>query len=416
LTVVLSIAVAAAASPPSAGETVMVDGVPHVQNGDTPRDGRQTLTLEEVWRVGGDDDEGLLLAMVTEVCGDEDGNVYVLDPRLCQVHVFSPEGELLRTVFHEGEGPGETLRPRDLVVTADGIGVAEEFPGKIIMVDREGLPMSNFRPASKDEAGGNMGALAGVDFGGGNLVLAGVEIRRRETQTVQDRVNFLASFSESGEETARYCESQTTYDFANFRFSEREHTPTFWWGFDVDEDGKVYVAPDRDAYAISVFRPDGSLERVIEREYEPYMRTEKEKNGLYNIFNSAVRELPIEVKIEVEDSAPAIDYFHRGLRVDGDGNLWVTSSRGLRDHAGGAMLTYDVFDPEGNFVRQVAVECEGDSYYDVMFWISNDEVVQVTNAMAALAAQFGSGATVDAEDEEAEPQAVICYRVKKAGL
>ena len=77
------------------------------------------------------------------------------------------------------------------------------------------------------------------------------------------------------------------------------------------------------------------------------------------------------------------------------------------------MLSYDVFDREGNYTRQVAVVCEGNSYHDCLFWVSKDQLVLVTGAMAALAAQFGGGAALDSDDEEATPQEIICYNVKR---
>jgi hypothetical protein len=408
----VSILVLLAGLPTSAGEKVMVDGVLHVKNGDTPSEGREMLVLEEAWRVGGEDEDGLLLALVSEVCGDEQGNIYVMDARLCQVHVFSPTGELLRTVFSQGEGPGETLRPRDLVITEDGVGLAEEFPAKIIMVDREGLPLDNVRPVDPGGGGGNLGSLIAVDYGGGNLLLSGTQVSQSDTPGIQDRLNFLSGYSRSGEELVRYCEAKTTYNFTDFSFIEREHTPSFWWGFAVGPDGKVYVAADRDAYAISVFKPDGSLDRVIERDYKPYSRTDYEKKRMHNLFASATAGLPFEVNIVVEKTEPAIDFFHRGLHVDDDGTLWVTSSRGLRDHTNEAMMTYDVFDPEGNYTKQVAVVCEGDNYHDCLFRVSNDQIVLVTGAMAALAAQFGGGAALDDDEEEATPQEIICYNIK----
>ncbi len=76
------------------------------------------------------------------------------------------------------------------------------------------------------------------------------------------------------------------------------------------------------------------------------------------------------------------------------------------------MMTYDVFDPDGHFTRQVAVECEGDSFYDCLYWVSDDQVVLLTEAMAALAAQFGGGSPIDSDDGEATPQEVICFNVR----
>jgi len=414
LTVLVTLSILVTSVPAWGGKKVTIDGVLHVKNGDTPSQGRETLILEEAWRVGGDDEDGLFLAMVSEVCGDEAGNTYIMDVRLCQVHVLSPEGELLRTIFHQGEGPGETLQPRDLVITDDGVGLAEEFPSKIIMVDREGLPIDNVRPEAPGGGGGNLGALTAVDYGGGNLVFSGTQIAQGDKPGFQNRINFLSSYSKEGVELARYCQNTTIYNYNAFVLKEGEHVPVFWWGFDVGKDGKVYAAADREAYAISVFKPDGRLERVIERDYEPYKRNADEKQRIYDLYDSAVGNMPFEYKIVVEDTEPAIDYFHRGVRVADDGSIWVTSSRGLRDRTDGAMMTYDVFDADGHFTRQVAVMCDGNSNNDGLFWVSNDQVVLVTDAMGALAAQFGDGAALDSGDEEAQPQEVICYNVKRA--
>ncbi len=130
----LTIALMLLSAGPTWAERSSADGIPHVLNGSTPTGGREVLQMEEQWRIGGDDEEGILLGLISEVCGDDLGNVYVMDAQLCQVHVFAPDGELLRTIFRQGEGPGEVLRPRDMLVTDDKVGLAEEFPGKIIMV------------------------------------------------------------------------------------------------------------------------------------------------------------------------------------------------------------------------------------------------------------------------------------------
>ena len=90
----------------SARESTPIEGVQHVMNGTVPREGTRVLKLEELWRVGGADDE-TIFGLLTQVLGDEDGNVYLLDAQLHQVFVYSPEGHLIRSLFREGEGPGE---------------------------------------------------------------------------------------------------------------------------------------------------------------------------------------------------------------------------------------------------------------------------------------------------------------------
>lgn len=96
-----------------ATEREIVDNVVHVRNSDQPRDGVTTLQMEELWRIGDDDDE--ILGLIPRICADTAGNIYVLDSQLCQVSVYSPKGDLLRTLFKEGDGPGEIRQPRDLM-------------------------------------------------------------------------------------------------------------------------------------------------------------------------------------------------------------------------------------------------------------------------------------------------------------
>jgi hypothetical protein len=82
------------------------DGVTHVKNGSTPTGGVQARRMNELWRVGGEDDEEILFGLTTKVCTDGRGRVYVLDSQLNRVLVFSPDGEFSHTLFREGEGPG----------------------------------------------------------------------------------------------------------------------------------------------------------------------------------------------------------------------------------------------------------------------------------------------------------------------
>jgi len=82
-----------------------------VANGPTPAHGLQTMQLEEMWRVGGADDEENFFGLVTWAEAGADGLVYVLDTQLCQVNVYDREGNLVQTLFRQGEGPGEVQRP-----------------------------------------------------------------------------------------------------------------------------------------------------------------------------------------------------------------------------------------------------------------------------------------------------------------
>ncbi len=396
----------------AAGEQVLIDGVPHIRNGATPSQATETLTLREVWRAGGADDEDTLFGLISDVGGDKDGNTYVMDAQLCEVHVYAPDGEHLRTLFRQGEGPGEVENPRDMVMMGDGsVGLTQEFPGKIVLVDPEGNPRGSIAPGGDDPTQGNQPGLITATFGGGNLICTGEYGQPGPNPGTEDRTYFVASFSTDGKELARYVETHNLRDFSSFVLSESKDTPALWWASEVGPDGRVYTVADRDQYAVSVFHADGTLERVIEREFGRRKRSAEEFERIRLLYESAIAGISIPYTLEIDEYEAPISYWHRALHVAEDGKLWVVSSRGIRGQAEGTMLTYDVFDPAGHFIKQVAVRCEGDGYNDALFFLGPDHVVLVKGYLDALAAQFGRGTALSADGEEHAMPEVVCYRI-----
>ncbi len=81
----------------------------------------RSVELQEVWRIGGEDDEDILIGVVGRGVMDDQGNTYLLDRQLSQILVIGPDGELAKTLGREGEGPGEMSRPSDVFLTC-GVG------------------------------------------------------------------------------------------------------------------------------------------------------------------------------------------------------------------------------------------------------------------------------------------------------
>jgi hypothetical protein len=395
-------------SPPAAaGEVVTVDGVPHVRNAATPPGGTRTVRLEELWRVGGDDD-AIFFGLITKVLADELGNIYILDSQLAEVQVYSPGGEHLGTLFREGEGPGEVTQPRDMVLLDDGtVGVIKEFPGTLIRVDRDNTPVSSIRLGGAEGQG--FVVVDGCFAGGGTLVCAGTFVQQPENG-IQDRFNYLSIFSREGEELHRLTEQLNRRDFNNFVIHESLDLPAFFWACCVGADGRVYAAPHRDRYAVEIHAPDGTLERVVERDYRHYRRSAEERQRFHDAIESVLRNVDIEIGIDVEENDYDILAMQHGVRIREDGTLWILPSRGVRDQPPGVMLTFDVFDREGHFTEQVAVAADHDGVWDGLFFVGPDRAVVVTGHVEALFAQYGGGANTYDDGDEAAME-VICYRV-----
>jgi len=383
-----------------------------VKNGATPANGVHRLQLEEMWRAGGADDEESFFGLLTWAEEGPDGLLYVLDIQLSQVNVFDENGTLVRTLFREGDGPGEVRRPRDIVLLADGsIGAVQEFPGKIVRVDAENIPLDSIEPRRGDATEGGFIAMTTADQRGGTFMIAGVQITPGENQAIQQRHMYLATVNDEGGVSEPLLERSVVWDFSNFTWDEEESLPSFFWANAVGPAGRIYATPDRDAYRINVYAADGTLERVIEREYESRRRTAADKDWIRNLLESAFAPMPFDVELKISDFDSDIHWLSRSLQVDAGGNLWVLSSRGARDQPAGVLAVYDVFTADGTFDRQVEVACDGDGNEDGVFLLGEDRVLVIKGYIDATATMFGGSPADEEGGDEADPMEIICYRI-----
>jgi len=406
LAVVVSLAVAGSV-PARAGEEVTVDGVLHVRNTDQPSRGVRTVQLEELWQAGGEDDEEIFFGVINKVLVDDANDIYLLDQQLSEIMVFSADGELIKTLGREGEGPGEFRRPADMAFMPDGtIGVVQTFPGKVIKLGLDGTPAGTWQP-TRDAAEGGFFAMVNLRPAGGNLVASGIDIAVDQAAGEVRRHSFLSSFDPAGKLLVEYVARDVTMSFQDIKFKEMELMDFIWRRMDVAPDGRVVVAIPRYGYQITVFAPDGTVERVIERAYESWDRDEEITELWTSILETtASTQAPPGTPIEIEDREPDVEF----LRITTDGAIWVLTSRAIYAHTDEGFTTYDVFDPNGHFVEQVRFMCEGDPRDDMLFFGSDDLVFLVEGFMSA--ALSGMGASSGDEDEEAEPMKIICYRMR----
>jgi len=363
--------------------------VPRVDNPSTPRDGTVDLHLEEAWRAGGPDDD-VIFGMVTQVRQDAEGNVYVMDAQLSEVHVYTPAGVHLRTLFGEGDGPGEVRGPRDIVLLDDGrVGAVQETPGKLVFVDRAGNPAGQLEVGGAGR-GGFCQTFSAFAAGQTLLVAGFLQSPGPEAGHVV-QTSFLSRCDRQGLQTVDHALAVNDFAFADLVFDESRHFAPFWWNAAVGPDGRVYVAPDLDRYEVRVQEPDGTLARVITRDYRPWPRTAAEKDEFVAMVQAVYHGAPIDVRVAPRDDEPVILPMQRGLRLHPDGTLWVLTSRGVREPLNGAMATFDVFDPDGVFVRQVNIHGPWDGRTDGLFMFADDLAVVVTGFTDAMVTQFTGG-------------------------
>jgi hypothetical protein len=368
----------------------------------------ETLRLEETWCRGGENDD-IVFGWITEVASDDAGNIYVFDAQLVNVLVFAPDGELLRTLFREGEGPGEVRGPSDMAVLGDGsVALLMAIPATLVRVTPTGDPLPSIRYQAK---GDSLSVGYAVCARGDHLLIA---LSHQTTEgSTQSMRQFLEKIDYEGRPQARLWRTDFDLDLAHLVFSEADIINDFMWRSTLGPDGKSYVAPDHDRYAIYVYHPDGSLSHVIERDYEHRQRSQFEIDRIRGVVDRMFTGAPFEVTVQVAPHDPDVgSWRHPSLRVAADGTLWVLSSHGCHNQPEGILQTFDVFSPEGHFVKQVAVACEGDGAYDGLFFVKSDHIVQVTRLADSMITMVFSGVAPEIpDDEEIAPVMVRCLRV-----
>lgn len=390
-----------------AGEEVLVDGVPHIRNGAVASEGVETLELVERWRVGGDDDD-VFFGSIAQVLADVEGNIYVMDSQLAQVAVYSPDGELLRFLGGEGEGPGEISRPGDMFFHPDGtLGMVQGFPGKVVKVDLEGNPAGSMNISDGETGQGRFGVLVSGLARGGNLVMCGFYMAFSQ-QGGMDQTFYLSRCDEQGVELHRYLSKSYFINYGDFVLEE-QGIDFVWSGrVTLGPDGRVYAAPERNRYAIHVYLPDGTLEHVIEREYKSRQRDEADKQQARLTLEAVGHNYPVPPR---DVSVLEADADIQGLQVTADGELWVTSSRDVAELPDGMLSQFDVFDGQGHLLRKLQVRSAGDPLRDALYLLNASQAVVVTDALDAFRSMQGVSGGDDGDDGEVAPIEIVCYEI-----
>jgi hypothetical protein len=383
------------------GKDVTIGGELHVINPATPIEATITKTPKELWRVGGEDDEDVLIGVISSIVVDDNGNVYMLDAQLSQIYVFTSDGAYVRTIGRDGGGPGEFRRSGHMFLTPRGnIAVLQRMPAKIIQLTPSGDALNNYA-IPRNESGLQL-ALDGGGLSGGELVLAVTEFTSEVTRI---RLNQrLLGIGKNGEITATFAQKERIIERSNPVVTEEESARILWA---TSGDGRVFTNNRFDAYIIYVYDYSGGLDRIIERDYKHHKRSEEEKwrRTPRKVFRDGKNRG--QTKLVISDTARDI----RAMYTRDDGTLWVMSSRGAADAPEGAFAKFDVYDRSGRFTRQETIVCSGNFEDDLIYFVKDRLYVVKgfkSGRDAMLAAFFNSDDRND-EDNEPEPLSVVCY-------
>ncbi len=319
---------AGAAAYPVRIETV--DGIKTVNNPAFPKDGVVRYALRDDLTLGGEA-EGAesVLNRPLDLRVDAQGNMYVLDWGDVDFKVFAPDGRLLRRFGKKGQGPGEFDTPAFFELGADGrIFLLSGRQHQLITLDGAGKYSSSFKvDGFCDRLGVDRhnriyySQMLFPETGGGE-----------EFKLIQNRMALFKT-DELGTVKTRLGEypngtmlRKVQKDMMTSQ-SSRESYLTSWL---VGPDDRVYIGYNKD-YRLDVYDAEWKLLFRFGREFTPVRHPNYSADGPHPEFY------------------PAFSDWRKFF--DGAGNLWLEQyvEEGVKDKV------YDVFSPEGIYLRQVRV-------------------------------------------------------------
>jgi len=369
-----------------------------IENPADPPGDRKTVTLNEVWRAGGDDDE-VFFGSVQRVLSGPDGNVLLLDNQLSQVQVYSADGTWLQTLGREGDGPGEVRGAADAFHLPDGrVCIAQSFPGRLVYLNTDGTPGGQGQYKPLGEPATFVVVVAGRSAPGG-MLLAGIRFNQSGGPQAEQTF-FLSNCDPDGVEQAVYLEKKYAINYADFRLDEAAMDFVWMGRVAIDAAGAIYTAPNRDEYLIRVQAADGTLIREFSRPVSVPKRTAEEHEIAVKIHEGIGANYGVPLQgVTVEDTAAAV----AGIWARPNGEVWVQTP--ANELPVGAFALFDVFDAKGIFTHQLVVEIPGDPDRDGFYLLTDGRVAVVVGGLDAWLSQQG----VEATSDDAPVLEVIVY-------
>lgn len=332
-----------------------IDGIKSVMNPDFPQDGRINYRIADIFTLGEEEgpEEGILF-LPYDIRVDSQDYIYVVDAEDMNIKVYDQSGNWIRNVGRRGQGPGEYTRISDFDVSQDGrIFISDIRQHRVSILRADGTFVSSFLVKRGCDR-------LRVDEAGRIYLQQFISYKPVGTSGEKDEEMIIKRTDSRGKNPFEYGKfpagkfvwrSKTTG-----HVSQYAHT-TVWI---VNKSDRLYLGYSRD-YLITVLDKKGKPLFKFGREFTPI------KHPLYS------------PDLAHPEYYPA--FYSKNLFFDDYGNLWLKQY--TEDDEIGHL--YDVFSPDGIFIRQAVVP---------------EKILRYQNGKAYSIVEFESGI-----------RAVKCYKL-----
>ncbi len=382
------------------------DGVVYVSNPAEPMNGTVEYELRELWRLESETADGeVVFGVVEDVAEDPEGNVYILDSQLKTVHVVSPEGQYLRSIGREGEGPGEFSNPVQLIYGPQAeLRIVDLADARVVRLGLDGVPIqsSSLRiPEYPDSWPSRL-----LPHPSGSWVAKIRTRNRSETEITESDI--ICVVSNTGNVVAELTNRLVRHRVRGEPYVYDEESEEMIRLLGVTADGRILVSEDYAELSFSIFNVQGHLMQRISREGEPLQRSADRFSELENFWESYYSERR-NVVVKISPFDRALDRASQRW----DERFWVRTVSGMLNLPPNHAEIVDVYDQEGVFVEQAVLKHEFAEDEDLLFLLP-DHVVIARGAYSASLVAAGAVRQSSDETEIRQPAVICCKALRVA--
>jgi hypothetical protein len=329
----------------------------------------KSVTFEEELSIGGEEYDMLSRPMLFIV--DKEGSIFISDMQDQAIKVFDSNGDFIKTIGRQGEGPGEFSNLGRMTFLPDGrLVVTDSRANRISLFDSEGTYLGSHHWT---ERLGRLYCATDMDcvmtmytFEEGKDPLAG---RKLFVKKFDFEGNEILAFGEFRTEEMKIHTESTSGGGSMMVGISVPHSPHSI--FIADQVRQRLYHCVNNEYMIEVFDHDGKVIRRFDRPYEPLPFTGEDAKKFRSRYDNSRQE---GLKKMVQGmSMPAVKTITPQMRVDDVGNIWVETYE-QREEEDRVFTAYDIYNPDGLYEAKVWIDLKPEIFVKgKMYCMHRDE-------------------------------------------
>ena len=324
--------------------TEVIDGIEYIHNTETPMYPDKTVTFVEDLSLKGEDRDGniILYEPMLRLVDDQE-NVFLSELKEGVIKVFDSNGEYVKTIGAQGNGPGEFQQVSNLAELKDGRLIAfDSRANRTSFFDSSGLFIKSFQ--------WRMGYFSYILVKSSSYVVT----ERAFSGIIENPYFYVKEFDFDGNEVRFYGEFSMPESLIIHYGNGTTYTgpPVSNHSlFAGDQDKEVFYHCMNNQYLIEVYDSSGKLFRKIDRPYDPVPFTDQDASEYrrthdYPGMNEEVRRAIQNLKM------PKVKSIVSRMYIDDKSNLWF-HTREIKEEEGKTLTAFDIFNPDGYYYAKV---------------------------------------------------------------